>query len=68
MTQVGGVSGDAIAISSVSAADSGSTMRDSGAGKYIYNLDTSSAAIGAYRIFVDLGDGSIAQFIDIAFK
>jgi hypothetical protein len=56
-------------INSASAADSGNTMRyvDSD-GQYIYNLDTTFASKGTYRVVVELNDGSTARYIDIAFK
>jgi hypothetical protein len=45
------------AVKSVSAADSGSTMRwDASAGQYIYNLDTRAKTAGAYRISVKVSE------------
>jgi hypothetical protein len=63
------VSGDPLEITSASAADSDTTLRYTGSGgEYIYNLDTTVFAIGTFRLFVDLRDGSAPKTIDVAFK
>jgi hypothetical protein len=60
-------SGVPLEIISTSAADSGNTFRLSD-DLYIFNLSTKSLSPGTYRLFVDLQDGSVPRFIDIALK
>lgn len=44
------VTGDEFEAASTSAADTGNTMRDLGAGSYIYNLSTANLTTGTYRL------------------
>ena len=62
------VVGEALDISSVSAADNGTTMRYSNNGDYIYNLDTSIVGKGTYQISVLAHSGSNVNVINIALK
>ena len=62
------VVGEALDISSVSAADSGVTMRHNNNGDYIYNLDTRSLGKGTYQLSVMTHNGSNAEVINIALK
>ena len=49
-------------------ADVGSAFRyDSTANQYIYNWSTKGLSTGAYRLYINLGDGVI-RFVDVGLR
>lgn len=62
------VIGEALDISSSSAADAGNVMRATNNGDYIYNLDTSSLSKGTYQIVVTPNQAGKSYSINIALK
>lgn len=63
----GQVVGDPIVVEATNNPDGGNTFTFTD-DHYQYNLNTGFASKGAYRIMVDVGDGSPLKMIDIAFK
>ena len=62
------VVGEALDISSVSAADNGTIMRHTNSGDYIYNLNTKLLGKGTFQISVLAHNGSNVEVINIALK